>query len=268
MADEEATTTTTQEETQLLTPEEVVLWEEAEIDARDLDLRESIVRLNRVAKVVKGGRRFSFSAVVVVGNGRGVVGLGKGKAKQVPDAIGKAVENAKRNLIRVPRVGHTIPHEIVGEFGSARVLLRPASEGTGVIAGAAARAVLDLAGVGNVLSKSLGSSNAVNVVKATFEALRQLGNVERVARLRGKKVEELVTSKYRRALHERMRESAPRPPETPPEPSVSERIKALEAAGGEQLAGPPKAGSSLRYTETGDKRSDGSEQPRQPDASR
>lgn len=218
----------------LLTPRQVERWETVKVDPRDMDFREEIIRLNRVAKVVKGGRRFSFAASVVVGNGRGVIGFGKGKAQQVPDAIGKAVENAKRNLIRVTRVGQTIPHAIVGEFGSARVMLRPASEGTGVIAGAAVRAVCDLAGIHDVLTKSLGSSNVVNVVKATVQGLSSLSNAEHVARLRGKRTDELVSNKYRNALHQAMRESMPPDTEDNEEPQVSAALAATEA-GAEQL---------------------------------
>ncbi|HBK86366.1 MAG TPA: 30S ribosomal protein S5 [Firmicutes bacterium] len=162
------------------------------IDANTLDLTDQVIKINRVAKTRKGGRDISFSALVVVGDHDGHVGVGLGKAKEVVDAVRKGKEDAIKNLIKVPIVKTTIPHEAIGRFGAAQVLLKPASEGTGVIAGGAVRPILELAGVRDVLTKSLGSANAINTARATIEGILQLKRAEEVARLRGKSAEELL----------------------------------------------------------------------------
>src|ERR687889_1360978 len=163
--------------------------------AESRELKERVVEINRVAKVVKGGRRFSFTALVVIGDDVDRVGVGYGKAREVPLAITKAVDDAKKNLFAVPKHGTTITHESLGEFGAARVLLRPASEGTGVIAGGGVRAVLELGGIRNVLAKSLGTTNPINMLKAAEQALRQLRRPEDVAKARGKQIHQVLPYK-------------------------------------------------------------------------
>src|SRR5512141_1786651 len=162
------------------------------VDASQLEIKDTVVSINRVTKVVKGGKNLSFSALVVVGDGHGVVGFGVGKAKEVPSAIKKGIEAAKKSLIRVPLAGTTVPHPVLGRFGAGQVLLKPAPDGTGIIAGGAVRAVVESSGITNILTKSLGSDNAHNVVRATFAGLVSLKDPVAVARLRGKSLEEMT----------------------------------------------------------------------------
>ena len=164
----------------------------ARIDASVLDLKERLVAINRVSKTVKGGRIFKFAALMVVGDGKGHVGFGIGKSGEVPDAIRKGIEDAKKNLIKVPLKGSTIPHEFIGEYGAARVLMKPAAPGTGVIAGGPVRAVVESAGIKDIRTKALRSNNPCNVVRATIEGLRSLRNAEEVSELRGKTVKEIL----------------------------------------------------------------------------
>src|SRR5881396_1725503 len=190
------------------------------IDVGSLELKDQVVSINRVTKVVKGGKNLSFSALVVVGDGGGHVGYGMGKAREVSSAIKKGVEAAKKNIVRVPITdkGSTIPHTVTGRYGSGAVLLKPASEGTGVIAGGAVRAVITAAGIQNILTKSLGSTTAHNVVTATVDALLRLKQPERVARLRGKEVSEIIDVPAKRPATPALAVAAPAAPAAEPEP--------------------------------------------------
>jgi small subunit ribosomal protein S5 len=186
---------------------------------RERELKERVVEINRVAKVVKGGRRFSFTALVVIGDEVDRVGVGYGKAREVPLAISKAVDDAKKNLFTVPKKGTTITHEILGEFGAARVLLRPASEGTGVIAGGGVRAVLELGGVRDILAKSLGTTNPINMLKATVNGLQRLRRPEEVAQTRGLTVAQVLPVPTQRPVEEQVEPEQPAVPEDAPLPN-------------------------------------------------
>jgi small subunit ribosomal protein S5 len=198
------------------------------MDVRETrELKERVVEINRVAKVVKGGRRFSFTALVVIGDEVDRVGVGYGKAREVPLAISKAVDDAKKNIFEVPKHGSTITHEVLGKFDAARVLLRPASEGTGVIAGGGVRAVLELAGIHDVLSKSLGTPTPINMLKATVDGLKQLRRPEEVARIRGKAISDVLPVARARDQATAVPETAEAAPET------AEVDRAVVAAGDE-----------------------------------
>jgi small subunit ribosomal protein S5 len=189
------------------------------VSPQGLDLQERVIEINRVAKVVKGGRRFSFTALVAVGDENSVVGIGYGKAREVPLAIQKGVENARKSLIRVPKYGQTIPHRVIGRYGAGHVVLRPASPGTGVIAGGGVRAVLELAGVRDVLTKSIGTQNPINLVKATLEGILQLRRPEDVAELRGLSVREVLGIQRSNGAPEEPAPASPSTPESPTAPA-------------------------------------------------
>jgi len=209
------------------------------VSPQGLDLQERVIEINRVAKVVKGGRRFSFTALVAVGDENDVVGIGYGKAREVPLAIQKAVENARKDLIRVPKYGQTLPHRIIGRFGAGHVVLRPASEGTGVIAGGGVRAVLELGGVRDVLTKSIGTQNPLNLVKATMDGLIRLRRPEEVAELRGLTVAQVLGVQKSNGAVETIAGSDARAAGPAPEEGTSPS----QAAGEEPTATPPAGGA-------------------------
>ena len=212
------------------------------VSPQGLDLQERVIEINRVAKVVKGGRRFSFTALVAVGDEDSVVGIGYGKAREVPLAIQKAVENARKSLIRIPKYGQTLPHRTIGRFGSGHVVLRPASPGTGVIAGGGVRAVLELGGVRDVLTKSIGTQNPINLVKATMDGLTGLRRPEDVAKLRGLSVKQVLGLDLQEAAAKAENdapEEADAPPVAEPVAVVTESVEPPSDAPGEE---PPSDG--------------------------